>query len=85
MKDIFMEDWKIKEWYCETYPTDDMGVELYDDITFYDLFETLDRYKNVYDFIGVGDSIIRERLFAKLAEIMGVDYEYVYEQWLKEK
>ena len=25
---------------------------------------------------------IRERCFSKLAEIMGVDYDYIYYQWL---
>jgi hypothetical protein len=29
----------------------------------------------VYEYIGVGDSLIRERLFEKLAEITGHEYE----------
>jgi hypothetical protein len=29
------------------------------------------------------DSIVRERAFKKLSELLGVDYDYVYEQWLK--
>ena len=29
------------------------------------------------------DTIVRERIFIKLAEIMNVDYDYIYEQWLK--
>ena len=85
MKDIFMEDLKIKEWYLKEYPDDEVGEELYDDITFYDLFEAMDKYKNVYEFLGGFDidTIVRERIFIKLAEIMNVDYDYVYEQWLK--
>jgi hypothetical protein len=73
----------IKEWYIKEYPTDDLGQYLNDDITFSGLFETLDRYRDVYDYLGGdADSIIRERCFAKLAEIIGTDYDYVYDQWL---
>jgi len=53
--------------------------------TFEGLFETLDSYKDVYEYIfnnGYGDSVVRERVFSKLASIMDVDYSEVYEQWL---
>lgn len=77
------ENTKIKEWYVKTFPHDSLArEEMKDDITFYGLFRCLDRYENVYDFLGVSDSIIRENCFAKLAELMEVDYGYVYDQWL---
>ena len=72
---------KIKEWYIKEYPTDELGVEIDDDVTFEDLFESLD--KNVYETLGVGDTIIRERTFDKLSKVMNVDYDYIYEKWLK--
>lgn len=75
-------DTKIKKWYVETYPTDELGVEINEDITFYDLFVALDMHKDVYEELGVDDSIVRERAFDKLAKIMNVDYDYIYEQWL---
>ena len=77
------EKTKIKEWYIKEYPTDELGVELNNEITFYDLFVVLDTYKSVYEALNVWDSIVRERVFSKLAEIMSVDYDYIYEQWLK--
>ena len=46
-----------------------------------DLFESLD--KNVYETLGVGDTIIRERTFDKLAKVMNVDYDYIHGQWIK--
>lgn len=46
------------------------------------MFIALDTYKDVYELIGVGDSLVRERLFRRLAEIMEVDYNYIYQQWL---
>ena len=76
------EKTKIRHWYTTTYPEDDLGKQL-SDATFYDLFETLDNYQDVYELLGVGDSIIRERVFEELSKIMEVDYDYVYEQWLK--
>lgn len=73
---------EIKNWYLQEYSNDSMGVEIKSEITFYDLFHVLDRRQDVYDFLGVVDSTIRERAFAKLAEILEVDYEYVYDQWM---
>lgn len=74
---------KIKTWYNTTY-NDDLGQEIKDDVTFYGLFETLDRHKDVYEYLGENiDGIVRERIFEKLAEIMEVDYNYIYEQWLE--
>ena len=72
----------IKKWYIETYPTDICGYELKDHVTFEDMFEALDAYKDVYETIGISDSLVRERLFEKLSQIMSVDYDYIYEQWL---
>ena len=77
------ENTKIKEWYMTEYHGDELGAELNNEITFYDLFVVLDTYKDVYEALNVWDSIIRERVFSKLAEIMNVDYDYIYEQWLK--
>lgn len=74
---------KIKVWYVKEYKTDELGENINDNVTFEDLFNTLDTYGDVYKLLGVGDSVIRERVFGKLAEIMEVDYDYIYEQWLK--
>ncbi len=73
----------IKEWYINAYPTDEMGSELNDNVTFNDLFVALDNYKDVYELLGAGDSLIRERIFEKLSKLMNVEYSYIYEQWLK--
>ena len=50
-----------------------------------DLFNALDARQDVYKTLGVNDSGIRERCFKKLADIIGSDYEYVYDQWRKAK
>lgn len=76
------ENSNVKEWYLKNYSNDDLGQEIDENITFYDIFYTLDRRKDVYNTIGVDDSIIRERIFEKLADVMQCDYNYIYEQWL---
>ena len=64
----------VKEWYRGEYPTDDLVEEIKD----------TDNYKDIYEVIGNGiDSIVRERIFNKLATLMEVDYDYIYDQWLK--
>ena len=73
----------IKDWYIKTYPNDELGEELNSRATFYDLFEALDNYQDVYNLFGIGDTIIRERIFEKLAEIMECPYEEIYNQWLR--
>jgi hypothetical protein len=72
----------IKEFYLSNYPTDELGNEIHTKATFIGLFEVLDTYKDVYNYIGVHDSIIRERIFEKLANEMGIDYTEIYNQWL---
>lgn len=73
---------KLKEFYMTEFPTDDLGASINPNATFVGLFDTLDFRQDVYDYIGVIDSLIRERLFSKLAELIGTDYKYVYDQWL---
>lgn len=87
INESYKENQNIKEWYIKTYPTDSLGNELKDTTTFQDLFEVLDSYQDVYGALFKNkmeaDSIIRERVFKELANIMDVDYGYIYDQWLK--
>lgn len=72
----------IKEFYLNNYPTDELGVELNENANFTGLLNELFTDNDVYGYIGVGDSIIRERLFTKLSEILKKPYHYVYDLWL---
>ena len=73
----------IKDFYLNEYPTDELGVELIETATFVGLLDVLyNNTKDVYDYIGVGDSLVRERVFARLAEILEMPYDYVYNLWL---
>ena len=81
MYDLEME---IKPWYMETYPTDDLGSELYDDETFGDAYKALIDGENFYLAVGNGiDSVVRERIFEKLCDITGASYSEIYDMWLR--
>ena len=72
----------IKEFYLETYPTDELGVGINEKATFIGLYHDLLTGGDPYEYIGVGDSIVRERLFEKLANIIDTSYGYVCNLWL---
>lgn len=75
----------LKVYYLETYPDDDMGNEINDNATLVGLLYTLYEGEEVYDYIGVDDSIIRERLFNRLTFELKTPNDYVYNLWLKDK
>ncbi len=77
----------VKEWYSKTYPDDDIVSHLRDELTFWDLFDALDNYREIYAVIfkdGWEDSIVRKRCFEQLAKIMEVPYDEIFRQWLSE-
>jgi hypothetical protein len=78
-----MRDMKLREFYLNNYPTDDLGVEINENANFVGLINELHLSGDVYQYIGVGDSIIRERLFEQLAESLQTSYDYIYNLWLK--
>lgn len=75
----------IKDFYLEKYPTDELGIEINDNANFVGLLNTLYEKRDVYEYIGVHDSLVRERLFGQLSEIIGKVYNdrFVYDLWLK--
>lgn len=72
----------IKNYYLETYPADKLGLQINEDATFAGLLNTLIKGNLVYKYVGVHDSVIRERLFEKLAKDMQLDYDHIYLLWL---
>jgi hypothetical protein len=75
-------DENFKKWYVKTYPNDELGEKLKESPTFSDIYNGLKKGEDIYSFFGFADSIVRERSFQRLAEILGKKYEYVYNLWL---
>jgi hypothetical protein len=79
---IVKNEGNIRNYYLEAFPTDELGIEINPEATFAGLQKVLDNFEDVYEYIGVGDSLVRERVFDKLAITMGVEYDVIYSQWL---
>jgi hypothetical protein len=72
----------IKEYYVNAFPTDEEGFKIEPEANFAGLNMVLNEGDDVYEYLGVSDSLVRERVFEKLSEILGVDYDVVYNMWL---
>lgn len=75
-------DKNVKDAFIEEYPDDPFGQDIKYDITFKDVLDGLKKEDDIYDIIGVNDSFVREGIFNILANLMNVDYDYVYKLWL---
>lgn len=82
VKETMSKEKKVLEWYTEKYPTDEFGKKINETITWLGLLNSMRDHKEVYETIGVSDSIVRERCFAKLASLMFVPYDVIYNLWL---
>lgn len=79
-----MQSLNVREWYMAEYPTDQFGEKIKKGVTFSDVFNALLSGKCVYKLL-LGkdvDSVIRERVFTKLAELKNVEYYAIYDLWL---
>lgn len=73
---------KIRDFYMEAYPTDELGQEINGGVDFNDAYECLQVGYDFYAFLGVSDSLVRERVFDALATLMGCSYDHIYYRWL---
>jgi hypothetical protein len=72
----------IKEFYLENYPSDELGVEINENATFVGLLHILHTKCDVYHYLAVHDSVVRERVFDKLAKQLRLSYTTIYNLWL---
>ena len=74
---------KVYDYYINTFSDDELADEIDPDVTFKDVLDALINDNDVYGVIGVGDSIIRERVFDRLSELLNVDYDAIYDTWIE--
>lgn len=72
----------IKAFYEKTYATDDLGELIRPEANFDDLYNAIINGYDVYNVLGVDDSVIRERVFDELAYRKDTDYETIYDLWI---
>lgn len=78
------EQTEVRAYYMDKYATDELGKQIRTGVTFKDVFYALDNRGFVYDLLNVHDSLVRERVFEALSEVMGCEYDYIYSQWLRQ-
>ncbi len=71
----------IKEWYARTFPTDELASSLDENATFGTVRDALRAGKDIYSVLGSADSVVRERVFKGLSEVLDVPYKAVYDAW----
>lgn len=74
---------KVRDLFKFMYPYDNDYELIYKNVTFGDVYKALEDAKDIYMVIGVDiTSYMREFIFEKLGEILGVEYEIIYYMWL---
>lgn len=73
----------LKKWYKKRYPSDTMAEQLNAEVNLLDVLDGMIAGRDIYDIIEAIDSLIRERIFRKLSEVMGVSYIIIYSLWLE--
>ena len=72
----------IRDWYIRAFPSDQLGYRINPLATFAGTVKCMADGGDIYKYLGVGDSLVRENVFSKIAAITGVDYDAVYDLWL---
>lgn len=77
----------VRAWYVASRPDDIVAQNINPNVTFEDIVLGLNINigGDVYALLGVEDSLIRENVFMKLSDMMGLDYDVIYKKWLRPK
>jgi hypothetical protein len=74
---------KVLDFYMSFYPNDEEGKNINPNLTFTSLLRGMKKGLDFYEMVGVGDSIIRERIFVALADLYANnDYGAIYSLWM---
>lgn len=79
MKTKYNMNDKIKSWYVDLYPDDEMAADIPTGLTFNEFYERLGK-EDAYEILKADDSIVRERVFLAVSEMVGIDYEELWDR-----
>lgn len=74
----------VREWYTTTFPHDELGNDIDGGLSFGDVANALSKGENIYDVLGSDDSIVRERVFKRLAELQDKSFSNIYDAYMRE-
>ena len=77
---------KVLDFYRSFYSNDEEGKNIDPNLTFSSLLKGMRKGLDFYEMVGVGDSIIRKRIFVALADLYSNnDYGEIYNLWMNGK
>ena len=75
----------VKSTYTYLYPEDKDVEYIKDDITFVNVLADMQKGADFYEIVFAeqySDSLMRERIFAILSQVSGINYDRIYSIWL---
>lgn len=76
-------DLRVKPRFEERFPEEGSFIDqIPEDLTFRKVLDGLNNEENIYDIIGVDDSVVREEIFILLSDLLDVEYDEIYQLWL---
>lgn len=77
-------DLRVKPKFKERFPEEGSFFidQIPEDLTFRKVLDGLNNEENIYDIIGVDDSVVREEIFILLSDLLEVEYDEIYQLWL---
>ena len=73
---------KVRDAYIRKFPDDELGLEINPRVTFKGVWNAMQNGVDFYGIISVGDSLIRERIFAMMSEKLHIPYDDIYDLWI---
>lgn len=73
---------KVRDAYVKNFPDDELGLEINPRVTFKGVWSAMQNGEDFYGIISVGDSLIRERIFAMMSEKLHIPYDDIYDLWI---
>ena len=76
-------DLRVKPRFEERFPEEGSFIDqIPEDLTFRKVLDALNNEEDIYDVIGVNDSVVREEIFILLSDLLEVEYDEIYQLWL---
>lgn len=76
-------DLRVKPKFKERFPEEGSFIDqIPEDLTFRKVMDALNNEEDIYDVIGVNDSVVREEIFILLSDLLDVEYDEIYQLWL---
>lgn len=76
-------DLRVKPKFKERFPEEGSFInQIPEDLTFRKVMDALNNEEDIYDVIGVNDSVVREEIFMLLSDLLDIEYDEIYQLWL---